>query len=515
MFIPRIPLDEGFYTMTTPFYPLTRRLLAAVVAVLAAALALPMVAAQDTPTGAQLGAFAVSYGGRTYNSAANETTFSYAVAGNGQAPDLSHFDVEIPECTPPLLVIEAVPSQAVSFGVDPTTGVDGIKWDLPLQVSESRTYSITFIGNVAEGAVQVAVKAGNGFELASLPGPSCQTASLDVDKFVSADGVAWDDADDAPGPEFQPGTQVSFRFVVNNIGNVELTGLALADSRYDTSACTIPAALAPAAFFECTIGPFPVEDGQHTNIATATASYDGTTITAIDTANYFSGDLPEVTLDKSVSKDGGTTWAESIRIASGRDVWFRLAVTNTGNVPLSGFALTDDVYSTSACAIPDLLDPGGAFECVIGPFSAGDDDLTNTASVTASHEGSTVSATDTASYRVTDDDTSGVVIIIEGPIEQINNNIIVIFGLNIELDPNDSILNTIAIGDVIRVEGDLIDSDVTIIVVAVTVIIVDVDIILVGAPGGAIYVPRGCKIVGGRGNPRLKCSGRSSSRRSS
>ncbi|MCC6564455.1 MAG: hypothetical protein IT298_01720, partial [Chloroflexi bacterium] len=76
----------------------------------------------------------------------------------------------------------------------------------------------------------------------------------------------------------------------------------------------------------------------------------------------------------------------------------------------------------------------------------------------------------------------------------------------------------IHIGDIVRVEGDLLEGGTTIVIVAVTVVIVDVDIILVGAPSGPIFVPIGCKLTGfGNGRIRLKCHGKGSgsSRKSS
>lgn len=473
---------------------------------------LPVVSAQDDGT---LLGFGVSYGGRVYDSATNQTTFTYTVAGTSAAPhDLSHFDIEIPSCTPPLLIAATAPTQAVSFGVDPTTGVDGIKWDTGLKVSETRTYSISFIGSVAEGAVGVAVKASNEFELGSLPGPSCEVASIEVDKFISVDGVTWDNADDAPGPQYQAGDSVSFRFVISNIGNVELTTLSLSDSLYDTSGCALPATLAVDSFAECTVGPFPAVDGPHSNIATATAVFNNVSVSATDSAFYFTGDLPSVQIDKTISKDGGTTWADSIRVTSGRDVVYKLVVTNTGNVALTNLVLTDDTHSTSSCVLPASLDVGGTYECIIGPFPAGDDDHTNTASVTGDFEGALVNDTDTASYRSTDDE-SGVVIIIEGPVEVINGNVITIFGINIEIDATDTILTTLHLGDILRIEGDLLENGDTIVVIAVVVVVIDIDIILTGSPSGPIFVPYGCKLSrnGNSHNFKLKCKGSKSSKK--
>jgi len=471
---------------------------------------LPLVAAQDTAIDGQLLGFNVSYGGKVYDSVTNQTTFSYMVVGASAPHDLSHFDIGIPSCTPPLLIASTSPTQAISFGVDPTTGVDGIKWDTSLSTTDSRTYSIGFIGNVAEGSVQVAVKASNEFEIANLPGPSCEVVSIDVDKFVTVDGVTWENADDAPGPQYQAGDQVSFKFVISNIGNVELANLSLTDSVYDTSGCSLPPTLAVSALTECTIGSFAAVDGPHENIATASAIVGGVSVSATDTAYYFTGNLPDVQIDKTISKDGGGTWADSIRVANGRDVFYKLVVTNIGNVTLSAITLVDDTHSTQSCILPGILNAGEAYECVVGPFPAGNQDYTNTASVSANFEGATVSDSDTASYRATDNDSSGVVIIIEGPIDLIVGNIITIFGLNIEIDPNNTILTTIHIGDIIRIEGDLLENGDTIIVIAVVVVVIDIDIILTGSPGGPIYVPYGCKLSrnGNSNNFKLKCKKR-------
>lgn len=471
--------------------------------------AVQSVTAQDVPAGGlKLLSFAVSYGGKTYDSATNQTTFSYVVTGVDQRPDLSHFDIGLPECSPALLVVGTSPTDAVSFGVDPTTGIDGIKWDLPLKTTESRTYSITFFGNVVEGSVQVAVKA-DGFEIGSLPGPSCTTASIDIDKFISTDGVTWEDADNAPGPEVESDAQVWFRFVITNIGNAELSAITLSDNVYDTGGCTLPAKLDPGVFTECTIGPFPAEEGQHTNVATTTATFQNELIVAVDSANYFSGNLPQISIEKLISKDGGESWGDTIRVRSGRDVLYKFVVTNLGNVALTNFTLSDDSYDASSCTLPDTLEPEASFECVIGPFPAGEANHTNTATITASFEDQNVTASDTASYRIAkndDDDDSGVIIIIEGPIKKIDGNIIIIFDIEIEVDPNDPIIRTIRVGDTIRIEGDLKGDGDRIIIIAVTIIVIDIDIIIIGPPGQPIIIPGGCKLTGfGKGS--IKCKG--------
>lgn len=491
-----------------------RHAIVAVILVTLLGSTLPINAQDPPPDELPLVSFNISYGGRTYDSATNRTTFTYIVSGTGSAPDLSHFDLGLPSCSPQLLVVGTSPTDAVRFGVDPTTGVDGIKWDLPLQTTETRTYTITFQGNIAEGVVPVAVK-GDSAEVGTITGPSCIITSIDVEKFVSSDGTTWLEPDDAPGPELAPGSQAWFRFIVTNTGNVDLAGLTLSDSAYDTSTCAPPAALAAGASFDCVIGPFAVAEGQHTNTVTASGTHDNLTVTATDAAYYFSGNFPQVQLGKFISTDGGATWRGSAEVRAGDNVSYKFVITNTGNVELTGLVLSDSAFDTSACALPASLLPDAVFECVIGPFPAGDTAHTNTATVTAAFQSQTVTDTDTASYEPLDEvDDPDVTIVIEGPVAAINTNIITIFDMDIEIAPNDPSLTWLKVGDTVRVEGGVRGAGNTIIVVAVTVVVIDVDIMIVqpsGPPSGAIYVPPNCKITGiGNNNPHLKCSYKSS-----
>ncbi|HEX2623292.1 MAG TPA: DUF5666 domain-containing protein [Phototrophicaceae bacterium] len=64
-------------------------------------------------------------------------------------------------------------------------------------------------------------------------------------------------------------------------------------------------------------------------------------------------------------------------------------------------------------------------------------------------------STSTAPTPAATDDNSDVIIVVEGPIQNININIVTIYNINIEVDVNNPILNIIQIGDVIYVEGVL------------------------------------------------------------
>lgn len=92
----------------------------------------------------------VEYQERVYNSTENTTTFSYLVTVKGD-PALSHFTVGLPLCDKEQAVVSYSPDYAVSIGLDPTSGVSGIKWDIGLKPGESRLYSFTLKGDIAAG----------------------------------------------------------------------------------------------------------------------------------------------------------------------------------------------------------------------------------------------------------------------------------------------------------------------------------------------------------------------------
>lgn len=284
-------------------------------------------------------------------------------------------------------------------------------------------------------------------------------AGIDIEKFISGDGVTWQDADAAPGPVIPAGGQVAFRFVVSNSGSVDLTNLTLADNTLDLSGCTLPALLPPGAFFECMVGPLAAADGQHTNTATASGSFNGVVVSDGDAAFYFSG-----------------------------------AATPTPTVTLTPTPSPEGTAEATPEATPD------------------------------------------------DDDDLPITIIIEGPVQEININIITIYDIDIEVGEDDPILGIIQIGDILRVEGSTQEFSGTIIIIAVNITIINVDInidtgefwrddgtcsnapppwapangwrrrcgdpsgtTIIIVPGTQFVVPEGCKITG----TQIKCSKKS------
>lgn len=439
---------------------------------------LPVALAQDP----NAFGYEVTFVGRTYDPVSNTTTFTYRVLGSGEPPALSHFDLEIPQCedSPSLEIVSFSPTQAVEIGTDPNTGVNGIKWDFGLAEAGEQLYSITFEGDVVLGEVATAVKAGNGFETIILPGAACSEASIDIEKFLSIDGgLTWLDADVGTGPDVTLDNEVSFRFVITNDGTVDLTNITVTDDLITNITCTIPETLAPDAFFECTAGPVAVVEGDYVNVATATAVYEDTTVSDSDSAAYFGGDRPSINVEKLVSSDG-STWVDAdnapgLPVEIGSPVHFQISVTNDGNVPLTNITLTDDHSALANCTIPAVLEPENGFTCPVGPLEAVEGPFVNTATAVATFEDQNVTDTDSANYTGGEEDLPPI-IIIEGPVDDIQGTIIIIFGIEIQLDPDDPLLAIILIGDFVHIEGDLDDDGTIIIVIAGNVTIINVNV---------------------------------------
>lgn len=111
---------------------------------------------------------------------------------------------------------------------------------------------------------------------------------------------------------------------------------------------------------------------------------------------------------------------------------------------------------------------------------------TATPEVTATPESTSIpeatpESTQTSNVQIT--------IVIEGPVEAINVNVITIYGINVELNPNDPILTVIQIGDVVHIEGNFKGgTGTTVVIVAVTIVIVNVEVV---ENGGQVWRDQG------------------------
>ncbi len=114
-----------------------------------------------------LDGYEVTFDGATDNGDGTSTwTYTITVSEAEGVQALSHWVLGLDLCAD-AEVISADPDE-FEIGEDPTTGVEGIKWEQSLEPGDSRTYSVTIdaeLGvDVFVGHVDVGIKAGQTIE---------------------------------------------------------------------------------------------------------------------------------------------------------------------------------------------------------------------------------------------------------------------------------------------------------------------------------------------------------------
>jgi len=92
-------------------------------------------------------------------------------------------------------------------------------------------------------------------------------------------------------------------------------------------------------------------------------------------------------------------------------------------------------------------------------------------------------------------------VVIEGPVDKIENNIITIANTTIEVNINDPLLTLIQVGDTIRVEGTPVVQNNIVIIQVVNILNLEKNVIIIN--NGTDPLPDGCKITP---KGHIKCS---------
>ena len=128
-----------------------------------------------------LSGYLVQFDGRVF--AGGQTTFSYTVSGSGATDPMSQFFLELPQCAPAPASI--TPSDG-SIGVNPLVDIFGVRFHILLETDESRSYSITFPGDVPLGVIRTFVHAGEVRDVGEIAGP-CDGFEISGTVYVDAD----------------------------------------------------------------------------------------------------------------------------------------------------------------------------------------------------------------------------------------------------------------------------------------------------------------------------------------
>ncbi len=162
-----------------------------------------------------------------------------------------------------------------------------------------------------------------------------------------------EDADTITGLLIPVGQTVIWKYVITNIGDVELKDLVLNDDKL--GAISLPQTkLESNSSIQVTMTGI-ASPGQYENTATVTGKYRSDTVQDTDPSHYF-GTQTSIDIEKATNGQDADE-APGPSLLTGSTVTWTYVVTNTGNVPLSNISVTDDQGVT--VSIPKTtLQPG-------------------------------------------------------------------------------------------------------------------------------------------------------------
>ena len=227
---------------------------------------------------------------------------------------------------------------------------------------------------------------------------------LTVPAFITLEKATnGEDADQPTGPTITVGNPVTWTYVIENTGAVDLLGMTLVDDiEGDVSNRCVEGALpdpfAPGATFTCTVIDVADVTGQYANIGTVSAIYEapvagGTEeipLSAADPSHYFGefNPLPGIQIVKTAgdAADGGIFTAP----APG-PVTFTYLISNTGNTYLTDITIIDDA-GTPNDPSDDVTVTSSECAELAGPL-APDDSVTCTADIQVNGDATNIAAT--------------------------------------------------------------------------------------------------------------------------
>ena len=120
----------------------------------------------------------------------DDVLWEYLITADEDSKNISHVSVIVPSC---YKVIDCGPTPC-ERGLDPTTGIDGVKWDVELLAGGSAVYwfvTRAADGETRHGDIEAAIKAGQNICDYSVDGPVCDPTAV---SFISLTATQKDNA---------------------------------------------------------------------------------------------------------------------------------------------------------------------------------------------------------------------------------------------------------------------------------------------------------------------------------
>jgi uncharacterized repeat protein (TIGR01451 family) len=225
-----------------------------------------------------------------------------------------------------------------------------------------------FTGQHSNDAVVTATdSSGIGVEATDPSHYFVAVPGIDVEKSTSGN-----DADVAPGPYVTPGSTVDWQYIITNSGTEELNNVTLIDSVEGdvlaTASCVWPhepgGPMHDGEQAICDLAGTAIT-GQYENLVTVTGDTGaGTTVSDSDPSHYF-GAVPAIEIEKATQgQDADLPYPDpDVPIVEiGSTVSWTYVVTNTGNVLLASWTVTDDHGVEVSCP-RIVLRPGASATC--------------------------------------------------------------------------------------------------------------------------------------------------------
>ena len=188
-----------------------------------------------------------------------------------------------------------------------------------------------------------------------LPPPPPVETGLDIEKWTNGQ-----DADTAPGPKVPAGSVVTWDYIVRNTGATPLTDVKVSDDQGVQVTC--PKTTLDAGESMTCKGQGIAQACQYRNLGTVVGTDpDGAELTDQDPSHYFGDQNARIDIETAVNGQDADN-PNGPTLSAGAAVSWTYAVTNTGDVMLSGIVVADDKGVAVTCP-KTSLHPGESMTC--------------------------------------------------------------------------------------------------------------------------------------------------------